>query len=310
LDLSPTDASASWDRRSASGFYPVSIFFSVWPSTRRRGQSCCRFFCARLAPADGARVGRRRLHLHEKAVQPPRFRIAIESSRPVPCLDRRFHRSATSGQLKVGPFDLHRHGPTARIRLLAPGPDIVGHGNHSRFDQTYREVSNQIHAIFKGYTRFVEPLSLDEAYLDVTDNLKGIRTAWETAKQIGARIHEEIRLTASAGISRNKFLAKLASDCRKPNGQFAILPGEAEAFVAILPVAKFHGVGPKTAVRMRALGIETGADLARQTLRFCRTTSARREVGTTTSREVGTTGWSNLTANESRRDRRRLFQKT
>ena len=136
-----------------------------------------------------------------------------------------------------------------------------------RFD-VYREVSNQIHAIFKGYTPLVEPLSLDEAYLDVTDNLKGIRTAWETAKEIRARIYEETRLTASAGISCNKFLAKLASDYRKPNGQFAIMPDQAEAFVATLPVAKFHGVGPKTAVKMRALGIETGADLRAQTLDF------------------------------------------
>jgi DNA polymerase-4 len=136
-----------------------------------------------------------------------------------------------------------------------------------RFD-VYREVSKQIHAIFKDYTPLVEPLSLDEAYLDVTDNLKGIPTAWETAKEIRARIYEETRLTASAGISCNKFLAKLASDYRKPNGQFAIMPDDAEAFVAILPVAKFHGVGPKTAVKMRALGIETGADLARQTLSF------------------------------------------
>jgi DNA polymerase IV len=136
-----------------------------------------------------------------------------------------------------------------------------------RFDVS-REVSKQIHAIFKEYTPLVEPLSLDEAYLDVTDNLKGIPTAWGTAKEIRARIHDETRLTASAGISCNKFLAKLASDYHKPNGQFAIMPDEAEAFVAALPVAKFHGVGPKTAVKMRALRIETGADLRRQTLDF------------------------------------------
>jgi len=114
----------------------------------------------------------------------------------------------------------------------------------------------------------VEPLSLDEAYLDVSDNLSGIPTAWETAKGIRARIYDETKLTASAGISCNKFLAKLASDLRKPNRQFAIMPDQAEAFVATLPVAKFHGVGPKTAARMRALGIETGADLRRQTLDF------------------------------------------
>jgi DNA polymerase IV len=136
-----------------------------------------------------------------------------------------------------------------------------------RFD-VYRGVSEQIRAIFQDYTRLVEPLSLDEAYLDATDNLKGIPTAWETAKEIRARIYDEIRLTASAGISCNKFLAKIASDYRKPNGQFAIMPDQAEAFVASLPVAKFHGVGPKTAAKMRALGIETGADLRAQTLDF------------------------------------------
>jgi DNA polymerase IV len=136
-----------------------------------------------------------------------------------------------------------------------------------RFD-VYREVSKQVQAIFKDYTPLVEPLSLDEAYLDVTDNLRGIPTAWETAKQIRARIYEQTSLTASAGISGNKFLAKLASDYRKPNGQFAIMPDQAEAFVATLAVAKFHGIGPKTTARMHALGIETGVDLRRQTLDF------------------------------------------
>ena len=105
-----------------------------------------------------------------------------------------------------------------------------------RFD-VYREVSKQIYAIFKNYTPLVEPLSLDEAYLDVTDNFKGVPTAWDAAKEIRACIYEETKLTASAGISCNKFLAKLASDYRKPNGQFAIMPDQAEAFVATLPVA-------------------------------------------------------------------------
>ena len=135
--------------------------------------------------------------------------------------------------------------------------------------EVYREVSKQVPSDLQGLSpRCFEPLSLDEAYLDVTDNLKSIPTAWETAKEIRARIYEETRLTASAGISCNKFLAKIASDTRKPNGQFAIIPDQAEAFVAILPVAKFHGVGPKMTVKMRALGIETGADLRRQTLSF------------------------------------------
>ena len=99
---------------------------------------------------------------------------------------------------------------------------------------------------------------------------KTLPTAWATAKEIRARIYQETELTASAGISCNKFLAKLTSDHPKPNGQFAITPEEAEAFVATLPVAKFHGIGPVTAARMRVLGIETGADLRGQTLDFLR----------------------------------------
>ena len=134
--------------------------------------------------------------------------------------------------------------------------------------EVYRAVSRQIRTIFTDYTPLVEPLSLDEAYLDVTDNPKNIPTAWATAKEIRARILDETGLTASAGVSYNKFLAKLASDCRKPNGQFAIMPDQGEAFVASLPVTKFHGVGPVTAAKMRSLGIESGADLRRQTLAF------------------------------------------
>jgi DNA polymerase IV len=135
-----------------------------------------------------------------------------------------------------------------------------------RFD-VYCEVSRQIQAIFRDYTPLVEPLSLDEAYLDVTDNLKGIPTAWETAKEIRARIYEETKLTASAEISGNNSSPRSRRTLAS-RGQFAIMPGQAEAFVATLPVAKFHGVGPKTTARMHALGIETGADLRRQTLDF------------------------------------------
>jgi DNA polymerase-4 len=127
--------------------------------------------------------------------------------------------------------------------------------------EVYRAVSNQIHAIFAEFTDLIEPLSLDEAYLDVTANSAGLPTAWICAKTIRANILAETGLTASAGVSYNKFLAKLASGQRKPNGQFAITPEEGEAFVAALPVAKFHGVGPATAAKMHAVGIETGADL-------------------------------------------------
>ncbi|HEX4184199.1 MAG TPA: DNA polymerase IV [Caulobacteraceae bacterium] len=129
-----------------------------------------------------------------------------------------------------------------------------------RFD-VYRAVSREVHAVFAEFTDLIEPLALDEAYLDVTANRAGLATAWLTAKAIRARILEETGLTASAGVSYNKFLAKLASGQRKPNGQFAITPEEGEAFMAALPIAKFHGVGPATAAKMHAAGIQTGADL-------------------------------------------------
>ncbi len=136
-----------------------------------------------------------------------------------------------------------------------------------RFD-AYRAVSQQIRAIFLDYTPHVEPLSLDEAYLDVTDDLKGIGIATVIAEQIRARILETTSLTASAGVSYNKFLAKLASDQNKPNGICVVTPRRGPAFVAALPVKRFHGVGPKTAEKMARLGIETGADLRGKSMEF------------------------------------------
>ncbi|HSI02537.1 MAG TPA: DNA polymerase IV [Reyranella sp.] len=136
-----------------------------------------------------------------------------------------------------------------------------------RFD-AYKEASRQIREIFLEYTPLVEPLSLDEAYLDVTTNLKNIPLASDIAREVRARILETTGLTASAGVSYNKFLAKLASDYRKPNGQTVIPPEKGPAFVESLAVAKFHGVGPKTAEKMNRLGIHTGADLKAQSLEF------------------------------------------
>lgn len=136
-----------------------------------------------------------------------------------------------------------------------------------RFD-VYRSVSQQIHAIFAEFTDLIQPLSLDEAYLDVTANRRGLPTAWLTAKAIRARILEETGLTASAGISYNKFLAKLASDHRKPNGQFAVTPDMGEAWVETLSVSRFHGVGPVTAAKMERLGITTGAHLRSKSMDF------------------------------------------
>ncbi|MCR6672721.1 DNA polymerase IV [Devosia ginsengisoli] len=130
-----------------------------------------------------------------------------------------------------------------------------------RFD-VYKAVSAQIREIFAEHTPLIEPLSLDEAYLDVTDNLQGIPLARDVANAIRAKIKQVTGLNSSAGISYNKFLAKMASGHRKPNNFFVIPPGKGAAFVAGLPIEKFHGVGPATAARMHALGIRTGADLA------------------------------------------------
>jgi DNA polymerase-4 len=136
-----------------------------------------------------------------------------------------------------------------------------------RFD-AYKAVPLQICEIFAEHTPLIEPLSLDEAYLDVTENLQGIATAAEIAEKIRAKIREKTNLTASAGVSYNKFLAKLASDHRKPDGLFVITPKMGPAFVEVLPVGKLHGVGPATTAKMNRLGIETGLDLKARTLSF------------------------------------------
>src|SRR6478752_802768 len=125
----------------------------------------------------------------------------------------------------------------------------------------YRAVSQQIRGIFSDYTDLVEPLSLDEAYLDVTEDRHGLGSARAIAEDIRRRIREDCRLTASAGVSYCKFIAKLASDHRKPDGLCVITPEKGGDFVASLPVARFHGVGPVTARKMERLGIVTGADL-------------------------------------------------
>jgi DNA polymerase-4 len=129
-----------------------------------------------------------------------------------------------------------------------------------RFD-VYRAVSQQIRAIFADYTDLIEPLSLDEAYLDVTEDRLGLGSARAIAEDIRRRIREETQLTASAGVSYCKFIAKLASDHRKPDGLCVITPEKGPDFVASLPVSRFHGVGPVTAQKMERLGIHTGADL-------------------------------------------------
>ena len=153
-------------------------------------------------------------------------------------------------------FGVHSAMPSMRAYRLCPELIFVP----PRFDH-YRDISKQIRGILLQYTDLVEPLSLDEAYLDVTANKQGNPSATQVAQAIRAQIWEEIRLTASAGVSINKFLAKIASDLNKPNGLHVIAPHEAEAFLEQLPIERFHGIGAKTAQKMKRLGIHTGADL-------------------------------------------------
>jgi DNA polymerase IV len=159
-------------------------------------------------------------------------------------------------------FGVHSAMPSVTAKRKCPELIFV----KPRFD-AYKAISRQIREIFAAYTPVIEPLSLDEAYLDVTEYLRGI-SATRVAEEIRARIRADTALTASAGVSYNKFLAKLASDYKKPDGLFVITPKMGPAFVESLPIRKFHGVGPATAAKMKGFGIETGLDLKAQTLDF------------------------------------------
>ena len=153
--------------------------------------------------------------------------------------------------------------PGARARRLCPDLLFV----KPRFE-VYRAVSAQVREIFARFTDIIQPLSLDEAYLDVTVNKPGLTSATVIAQEIRRMIHEETGLTASAGVSYNKLIAKLASDQNKPDGICVVRPGEGAGFMAEMPVRRIHGVGPVTARRMQELGIETGADLRARDLPF------------------------------------------
>ena len=153
--------------------------------------------------------------------------------------------------------------PGARARRLCPDLIFV----KPRFE-VYRAVSIQVREIFARFTDVIQPLSLDEAYLDVTENKPGLASATVIAQEIRRMIREETGLTASAGVSYNKLIAKLASDQNKPDGICVVRPDEGARFMAEMPVRRIHGVGPVTARRMQALGIETGADLLARDLSF------------------------------------------
>lgn len=162
----------------------------------------------------------------------------------------------STASYEARPYGVHSAMSMAQAKRRCPQLIVVP----THFEK-YKEVSQQIHAVFHEYTDLVEPISLDEAFLDVTDNKKGIELAVDIAKEIKQKILERTSLTASAGISFNKLLAKIASDMRKPNGIFTVHPDRALDFIGSLPVEKLWGVGPKTADRMHEMGVFTGAQL-------------------------------------------------
>lgn len=178
--------------------------------------------------------------------------------------------SAQRGVVAAASYEARKYGVRSAmpsVTAIRKCPQLIF--VKPRFE-VYKQVSMQIRSIFAEYTPIIEPLSLDEAYLDVTENLKGLKSAILIARQIKQRIKETTQLTASAGVSYNKFLAKIASDQNKPDGMFVILPEEGENFVANLPIERFHGIGKVTAEKMHGLGLFTGNDLKKQSESFLR----------------------------------------
>lgn len=176
--------------------------------------------------------------------------------------------SEVRGVVSAASYEARKFGVRSAISGIQAKklcPDLIF--VRPRFDR-YKEISKKIRKIFLDYTDLVEPLSLDEAYLDVTENKKGNPSATLIAQEIRKRIFEEVGLTASAGISVNKFVAKIASDYNKPNGQKTVNPDEVEAFLEKLDIKKFYGVGKVTAEKMYQLGIFTGYDLKQKSLEY------------------------------------------
>jgi len=220
-------------------------------------------------PAEGSLAGagdpRKIIHIDMDA-----FHASVEQrdnpelrGKPVAVGGSRERGVVAAASYEARKFGVHSAMPSITARRKCPDLIFV----KPRFD-AYKVISREIREIFARYTPIIEPLSLDEAYLDVTENLKGIPSATRIAEEIRTRIRAETELTASAGVSYNKFLAKLASDYRKPDGLFVITPQMGPAFVETLPVRKFHGVGPATARKMTGLGIATGLDLRAQSQAF------------------------------------------
>ncbi|MDN3202538.1 DNA polymerase IV [Algoriphagus sediminis] len=176
--------------------------------------------------------------------------------------------NAERGVIAAASYEARKYGVrSAMSSILAAKkcPNLIF--AKARFDR-YKEISLEIREIFYEFTDLVEPLSLDEAFLDVTENKKGFKSAIYIARKIREDIKERTGLNASAGVSYNKFLAKTASDLNKPNGQAVILPEHAEEFLERLPIEKFFGIGKVTAEKMHSFGIHSGADLKQFSLQF------------------------------------------
>lgn len=171
--------------------------------------------------------------------------------------------AAKRGVVAAASYEARKYG----IHSAMPSKTALRKCSHLLFVkprfEVYKSISDEIREIFFEYTDLVEPLSLDEAYLDVTENKINMPSATIIAKEIKKKVKSKTKLTASAGVSYNKFLAKIASDYDKPDGFYLITPREAEKFLEELPVEKFHGIGKKTAERLHKLGIKTGKDLKR-----------------------------------------------
>lgn len=162
----------------------------------------------------------------------------------------------TTANYRARQFGIHSAMSAQKAYELCPEAIFIP-GNHEK----YRQISQQVRQVFRRYTDIIEPVSIDEAYLDVTHNKNNIQSAVKIARLIQQEVWEEVHLTCSAGVSYNKFLAKLSSDYRKPRGLTLVAPDEAVAFLQALPIDKFHGIGKKTLPRMHELGIFTGGDL-------------------------------------------------
>ncbi len=177
-------------------------------------------------------------------------------------------RAEKRGVVAAASYEARRYGvrsamSSMKAKQLCPDLIFVSSGM-----EHYKSVSHQIHEIFREYTDIIEPLALDEAFLDVTENKKGITLAMDVAREIKREIKEKLGLIASAGVSYNKFLAKIASDYRKPDGLYTIHPERAADFIAKLPIEAFWGIGKVTARKMHSLGIHTGADLRKCSAAF------------------------------------------